>query len=92
MRPKAKRKKTARLRRASALSPVALTMAERASVKKVKLPTKPTMMPSGLFSSCETPPAKIIGKRGRMQGERMVTKPPMKAKIISSGMLFNVGN
>lgn len=54
---------------------------ERNSVKKVKLATKPMIIPKGLdFPKDEE---RIIGKTGKMQGERMVTTPAKKAKTIS---------
>ena len=55
-------------------------MAERNSVKKVKLKTKPKTIPRGFLFPEVTPPDKTIGKIGKMQGERIVTIPPKKAK------------
>lgn len=47
----------------------------------------PETTPQGLDFPPPTPPARITGSRGRIQGERMVTTPAKKAKIIKMVMV-----
>jgi len=79
---------TATTRSASAETPVALTRAASASVKKVKLSTNPVTMPSGRFLSPGTAPDKMMGNKGKMHGERIVTIPAIKAKNIRINMII----
>ncbi len=63
------------------------TMVERKSVKKVKLSTKPTTTPIGLPLPVCLPPIveeRMMGRIGRIQGERMVTIPARNANAIKS--------
>lgn len=69
-------------RRLSDDMPTALTRVERKSVKKVKLAINPVTTPKGLLFPLSIPPDRTMGNTGNMQGERMVTNPAMKAKII----------
>lgn len=54
-------------------------MAERKSVKNVKLKTKPSTTPTGRFLLPVTELERIIGSNGRMHGERIVTTPAKNA-------------
>jgi hypothetical protein len=74
----------ATVRSPSAERPVVFTIADRASVKKVKLKINPVIIPSGRFLPPVNDPERTIGRMGRIQGERMVTIPAKKAKIIRS--------
>lgn len=89
-RPKTKRMRMAKLRRRLALIPVAFTRALSPKVARVKLKTKPRTMPSGRRLLLPVPPAKIIGNRGRMQGERMVTIPARKEKTSKINILIKI--
>ena len=82
------RMKTETLLRWSADNPVALTIADRNRVKKVKPKTKPVIIPKGFLFPPPTVPDKTTGKMGRMHGERMVTTPPKKAKRISKNIII----
>lgn len=62
--------------------PVSLTIDDKNKVKKVRLTIKPITTPKGLLFPLSIPPDNIIGNTGNIQGERMVTKPAMKAKRI----------
>ena len=70
--------------RKSAESPVFLTMLDKKRVKKVKLPIKPVTTPRGRFFPPESELLKTIGSTGRIQGDKIVTKPAKKAKRISN--------
>jgi hypothetical protein len=66
-------------------------MVERKSVKKVKLNTKPVTTPSGRDLPMSLPPiveVRMMGKSGKMQGERIVTRPARKAKIMSRNIII----
>ena len=68
-------------RRVSAGKPVARMMVARNRVKKVKLPIKPATIPNGLLlPAVGSALPRITGRMGKMQGERMVTRPAIKAK------------
>ena len=67
----------------SADIPVNLTIAERKSVNKEKLSTKPVTIPNGLLCPPVKDPDKTTGKIGRIQGERIVTKPARNEKAMS---------
>lgn len=71
-----------RLLNASAEIPVALTTADRKSVKRVKLKINPITIPSGFLFDPKLPD-KTIGRMGRMHGESMVIIPARNAKAIS---------
>lgn len=90
--PKRKIIITDRFLRASAGIPVALTIAERRSVKKVKLPMKPAMMPRGRLLPPLNDPDKTMGRMGRIQGERIVTNPPKKAKSSNKVIVSSADN
>lgn len=65
--------------------PDSLTMVERKRVKKVKLKINPVITPIGLALPISVVPIeedRMIGKIGRMQGERIVTTPAKNAKTI----------
>jgi hypothetical protein len=79
---------TAILRKTSAEKPRSLTRVVKNKVKKVKLAIKPTMIPNGRRLPPVNDPDKTIGRIGKMQGERMVTIPPKKEKIIRMIILF----
>ncbi len=64
----------------------AVTILARKSVKKVKLAMNPKTIPIGLFLELPTDPDKTIGKTGSIHGERTVTTPAKKAKIINKIM------
>jgi len=68
-------------RRLVAGMPVKLTIVERNRVKKVKLNTKPVTMPNGRFLPPMVVVLRIIGRMGRIHGERIVTTPPIKLNI-----------
>lgn len=73
--------------RLSADIPLILTIVERKRVKKVKLNMKPKTTPIGRDLPAPFPPTvedNIIGRIGKMHGERIVTMPATNAKIISS--------
>jgi len=66
--------------------PLNLTIVERKSVKKVKLAINPVTTPSGRDLPVSLPPIddeRIIGRTGRMQGERIVTTPARNEKRMS---------
>src|SRR3989344_5913861 len=90
VRPKAKITITEIVRRLSGETPNALTIAVRKSVKKVNPIMNPSTIPHGLFLPPATEPERTIGRMGKMQGERIVTNPPIKAKRRSSATLFYV--
>jgi hypothetical protein len=75
-----------RTRNQLASIPIALTTYDRRAVARVKLTMKPVIMPIGRCLLSGVPLAKIIGKRGRIQGERIVTNPAMKAYPITMNM------
>ena len=81
---------TEMFRKLSAEIPVALTIAVRKSVKKVKLKIKPITMPIGRFLLPVKEPERMIGRIGRMQGERIVTMPARRAKRIKMIISFMV--
>lgn len=61
--------------------PDAATMIDRKSVKKVKLATNPITTPNGrLFPELSTDEERIIGRTGKIHGERIVTTPARKEK------------
>lgn len=73
--------------RVSPGSPVARTIEVRNRVKKVKLMMNPETTPSGRFFPSWAEAPRTIGRSGRIQGERMVTSPPKKAKRIRMGIV-----
>ena len=75
-------------RRLSEGSPVAFTIEDKKSVKKVKLRINPVIMPRGFFLSPSIVPERTIGKTGRIHGERTVTIPARKAKPINKIILL----
>lgn len=66
--------------------PVALTIVDKKRVKKVKLPINPVITPSGRFFPPLREPDKTTGSTGRMQGDKIVTNPAIKAKNISKSI------
>ena len=54
------------------------TIVVRKSVKKVKLRTKPKIMPNGRFLS-PLMPERTIGRIGKIHGDKIVTIPAKKA-------------
>jgi len=65
----------------SAEIPLKETIVERKSVKRVKLAMNPIITPTGRdFPIAEE---RMIGKIGKIQGDKIVTMPAKKAKIIS---------
>ena len=84
--PKANTIKTDTLRNTSAESPVALTMAVRKRVKKVKLKMNPVTTPIGRLFPPVIEPERTIGRIGKIHGERIVTIPPKNEKIIRSSI------
>ncbi len=72
------------LRSTSTEIPVSLTIAERKSVKNVKLSIKPVTIPSGLFFPVATLPESTIGRIGKIHGDRIVTIPARKANASKS--------
>ncbi len=77
-------------RKISAEIPVARTIADKNSVKSVKLRTKPVTMPIGLLCPPFIDPDNTTGSIGRMHGESIVTKPAIKEKNTSKIMLVNI--
>jgi len=73
-----------------ALIPITLTTVVKNRVKKVKLNIKPATTPKGLRLPPTTELDNTIGNMGNIQGDKMVTIPPMNAKIKSSNILFNI--
>lgn len=78
----------ANIRSESEGMPRILTIVERKRVKKVKLKMKPKTIPSGrardgLVPGLLIPEERIIGKTGKIQGERIVTNPARKANKIN---------
>jgi hypothetical protein len=61
--------------------PKILNICRERREKRVKLKTKPTMMPNGFLLSPVAPPARIKGKIGRMQGEKTSPIPSKKARL-----------
>lgn len=87
VRPKKEITMTEKMRRESEGIPRTLTILERKRVKKVKLRTKPRTVPSGrardgFAPGLLTPEERTIGRMGKIQGERMVTSPAIKAKSV----------
>ena len=75
-------------RRESAGIPIKRTSVDKNNVKKVKLATKPMTTPIGLFlPDVSAVDDKIMGKSGRIQGDKTVTTPAKKAKVIKSIIL-----
>ena len=75
----------------SAEIPLNLTMVDRKRVKKVKLKINPITTPIGRDLPVFTPPileVRIIGRTGRIQGERIVITPAKNAKAISNIIRF----
>lgn len=77
---------TAMVLNESAGRPVALTIVESASVKKVKLAINPVTIPSGLFLPSAVELERTIGRIGKIHGERIVINPPMNEKRISNSI------
>jgi len=73
--------------RESAGTPNRDTRAERLKVKKVKLRMNPVTTPHGRAFPLPVEPARTTGSKGKIQGERMVTTPARKAKIINRIMV-----
>jgi len=71
-----------KVRKRFADKPVILTILESAKVKKVKLKIKPATIPNGLFLPPIKPPERIIGRTGRMHGDKIVTIPEINAKTL----------
>jgi len=70
--------------------PLILIIVERKRVKKVKLAINPITTPTGRDFPIFFPPTvedRIIGRTGRIQGERMVTIPAMNANKESTIIL-----
>jgi len=59
-----------------------LTREDKNRVKKVKEAIKPRTTPSGFLLPDLSTEERIIGRSGRIQGERIVTNPAMKANTI----------
>ena len=81
------------MRKKSAESPLILTIVDKKRVKNVKLRTNPITTPIGLPFPISRPPiveVRIIGRIGKMQGERIVTIPARNANAISKSILFNI--
>ena len=65
--------------------PESLTIVDKNNVKKVKLNINPEITPKGLALPIWVVPIeedKIIGRIGKMQGDKIVTIPAKNAKII----------
>lgn len=78
-------------RKLSAGMPLKFTKVDKNNVKKVKLVTKPVTTPSGLiFPESSTEDDSIIGRIGRIQGDKTVIIPAKKAKVMSITMKVNV--
>ena len=78
---------TDKLRSKSAEIPLIFTIVDKKSVKNVKLAIKPVIIPIDLLFPTSTPPTvedSIIGKIGRIQGDKIVTIPARKANKINS--------
>jgi hypothetical protein len=69
---------------------VDLTIADKKSVKKVKLKTNPVTIPNGRSLPPVSELDKTIGSTGRIHGERIVTIPLRKAKIININIIYCV--
>ncbi len=80
--PNKKITSTAKLRKKSAETPVAFTIAVSANVKNVKLNTKPVTIPNGRCLPPASEPDRMIGRIGKMHGDRIVTTPARKAKAM----------
>ena len=80
--PKKRIIRTEKFLRSSGERPVALTIADKKSVKRVKLRTKPITMPIGLRCPPFKEPERTMGRIGKIQGESMVTKPAMNENKI----------
>lgn len=75
-----------RNRKDSAGIPLNLTIVDKKRVKNVKLKINPTITPIGCDLPDLCPPTEvdnIIGKTGKMHGERTVTIPAKNANAIS---------
>jgi len=75
----------------SAGIPLIRTIVERKSVKKVKLKINPITTPTGRDLPVFTPPileVSMIGKMGKIQGERTVITPAKNANAISKIIFF----
>jgi len=64
----------------SAGTPLTLTIVDKNNVKKVKLETKPITTPIGFCFPTPLAEDKIIGIKGKIQGESTVTTPAKNAK------------
>ena len=79
--------KTEIFRRESAERLVALTIAVKKRVKKVKLTINPVTIPNGRLFPPVSVPESTIGKIGNIHGERIVTIPAKKANRMRINML-----
>jgi len=86
--PKRARVRIAKNRKESAGIPNNLTIEDKKRVKKVKLATKPSTTPRGRVRPELT--ERTRGRMGKIQGERIVTIPARKAKIISINIGINI--
>jgi len=79
--------KTEKVRNTSEDIPLIFTIVERNKVKNVKLSINPTITPVGRAFPVSFPPIveeRIIGRTGRIQGDRIVTIPARNAKPTSN--------
>jgi len=58
-------------------------------VKIVKLIINPEITPSGYFLLPTLEPLRIIGKTGKIHGDKIVTTPAIKAKKIKTSIKNN---
>lgn len=71
------------------------TIADKNSVKNVKLAIKPKTIPNGFDLSDFLPPTvedKMIGKIGKMHGDKIVITPAINANNIKSNIRYCSGN
>jgi len=70
--------------------PLSRTIVERKRVKKVKLPINPITTPKGFCFPDTSAEERMIGRSGKMQGDKTVTMPARKANEISKIIIFLV--
>ena len=75
----------------SAGIPISLTMVDKNRVNMVKLAIKPNTTPMGLFLPPTWADERIMGRRGKIQGDKIVTIPAKKAKIIRRSIVMFPG-
>ncbi len=74
----------------SAETPLNLTKVDKNKVKKVKLATKPNTTAMGFRLPDWSEDDKMMGRSGKIQGDKTVTIPAKKAKMMRSNMYWSI--